>query len=50
MSYEKILSPIKIGNQIIKNRIALAPMGTSLKGPNGTVTTEMVDYFEARAC
>jgi 2,4-dienoyl-CoA reductase-like NADH-dependent reductase (Old Yellow Enzyme family)/thioredoxin reductase len=49
MSYERILSPIKIGNQIIKNRIALAPMGTSLQGPSGTVTTEMVDYFEARA-
>ena len=49
MSYDNILSPINIGTQIVKNRIALAPMGTSLQGPNGTVTKEMVDYFEARA-
>lgn len=49
MSYKNILSSIKIGTQVVKNRIALAPMGTSLQGPNGVVTKEMVDYFEARA-
>jgi 2,4-dienoyl-CoA reductase-like NADH-dependent reductase (Old Yellow Enzyme family)/thioredoxin reductase len=49
MNFEALFTPIKIGQQIVKNRIAMAPMGTSLQDPIGNVTTEMVDYFEARA-
>jgi len=49
MKYEILFSPIKIGKQEVKNRIAMAPMGTSLQGLKGEVTTEMVDFYEARA-
>jgi 2,4-dienoyl-CoA reductase-like NADH-dependent reductase (Old Yellow Enzyme family)/thioredoxin reductase len=49
MDYEILFSPILVGKQLIKNRIVMAPAGTSLHGPGGEVTSEMVDYYEARA-
>ena len=49
MPYENILSPLKIGKQIVKNRIAMSPVGTSLQDTQGMATSEMVDFYEARA-
>jgi 2,4-dienoyl-CoA reductase-like NADH-dependent reductase (Old Yellow Enzyme family)/thioredoxin reductase len=49
MPYENILSPLKIGMQVVRNRIAMSPMGTSLQDPQGMVTSEMVDFYETRA-
>jgi len=51
MKYKRIFSPITLANQEIKNRIFMAPMGTGLEEQygGGRVSTEMIDYFEARA-
>ena len=44
-----LFSPIKIGTMEVKNRIAMAPMGTGLGAPDGTLTEPIIDYYEARA-
>lgn len=49
MNYEKLFSPIKIGNCEIKNRIAMAPMLMGFGQFDGTVTEKMLDYYEERA-
>ena len=49
MSFEHLLSPIKIGPFEMKNRIALAPMNETLSGVNGEVTEELCAYHAARA-
>ena len=49
--YKKLFSPIVLANQEIKNRIAMAPMGCTRESQyyDGKVSTELIDYFEARA-
>ncbi|NLA76653.1 MAG: NADH:flavin oxidoreductase, partial [Clostridiales bacterium] len=49
MKYEKLFSPMKIGNVEIKNRIVMAPMLMGFGRFDGTVTPEMGDYYEERA-
>lgn len=49
MPYEKLFSPIKIGNVEIKNRLVMSPMGTLLNEPGGCVGERTYKYFEARA-
>ncbi|MEM2905229.1 MAG: FAD-dependent oxidoreductase [Candidatus Bathyarchaeia archaeon] len=44
-----LLSPIRLGKVEVRNRVALAPMGTGLYNRDGTVTKETIPYIEARA-
>ena len=46
---EKIWDPIQIGAIKVKNRIAMAPMCTRLANPDGSVSPELIAYYEARA-
>jgi 2,4-dienoyl-CoA reductase-like NADH-dependent reductase (Old Yellow Enzyme family) len=49
MSYDKLFTPIKIGNVELKNRIAMAPMLMGFGVFDGTATESMLDYYEERA-
>lgn len=46
--FDKLFSEGRIGAMRLKNRIAMAPMGTYLAA-NGAVTEELIDYYVARA-
>jgi 2,4-dienoyl-CoA reductase-like NADH-dependent reductase (Old Yellow Enzyme family) len=48
-AFAHLLSPIRIGNIELKNRIALSPMNETLSDGAGRVTEQMVSYFAARA-
>jgi 2,4-dienoyl-CoA reductase-like NADH-dependent reductase (Old Yellow Enzyme family)/NADPH-dependent 2,4-dienoyl-CoA reductase/sulfur reductase-like enzyme len=43
--YYKLLEPIQIGSLKLKNRIALAPMGTNLVSPDGSTNKRLIDYY-----
>ena len=45
----RLFSPIRIGSMQVKNRIAMAPMTTNWAPNDGTITQQMIDYWEARA-
>lgn len=47
--YTRLFSPIEIGGISIKNRIAMAPMGTHLQDEKGFVTRRLIQYLEERA-
>ncbi len=47
--FSHLLSPIKVGNLQLKNRIALSPMNETLSDGAGRVTEQLVSYFAARA-
>jgi 2,4-dienoyl-CoA reductase-like NADH-dependent reductase (Old Yellow Enzyme family)/thioredoxin reductase len=49
MSFEKLLSPIEIGNLTLKNRMVMPAMGTGYANEAGTATDRLIDYFAARA-
>ena len=49
MKYEKLFTPIKIGNVEIKNRIAMAPMLMDFGQFDGTTTDQLMNYYEERA-
>ena len=49
MSYDKLFSPMKIGNVEIKNRVVMAPMCMGFGQYNGCATETMMDYYEERA-
>ena len=49
MAFENLFKPIKIGPVQIKNRVALAPMGTVTTYPRGYVNEQVCAYFAARA-
>lgn len=49
MKYEKLFSPMKIGNVEIKNRIVMAPMLMGFGQFNGDATEKMMNYYEERA-
>lgn len=49
MMKEKIWEPVQIGSIKVKNRIAMAPMCTRLANPDGSVSPQMIAYYEARA-
>lgn len=52
MKYEKLFEPVRIGRVEIKNRIAMAPMGTLWPGfvePDGSLTQRVIDYYVERA-
>lgn len=46
--YEHLLSPIKIGESTVKNRIFMPPLSTNL-ADKGYVTDELVEHYKARA-
>lgn len=46
---EKLFTPIRIGSTEIRNRIAMAPMGTLWDESDGTVSRKIIDYHTARA-
>ncbi len=49
MTFTKLFTPVRLGPLTLKNRIAMAPMGTKFAVKNGLVTEQMKDYYEARA-
>ncbi|MEM2899040.1 MAG: NADH:flavin oxidoreductase, partial [Nitrososphaerota archaeon] len=49
MSSKILFSPIRLGKVEVRNRVALAPMGTGYYNPDGTVLDEAIPYVEARA-
>lgn len=50
MAYPKLFEPIKIGKVLIKNRIAMAPMGiVGLTNPDGNPGARGIDYYVERA-
>ncbi|MBI4267550.1 MAG: FAD-dependent oxidoreductase [Chloroflexi bacterium] len=46
---EKLFEPGKIARMELKNRLCMAPMGTSLAGPQGEISQRMIEYYRARA-
>lgn len=51
-NFEHLLSPMKIGNVTIKNRVSVCPMGSGYGnqlGPHGEWTDEMVNHVLERA-
>lgn len=49
MSYETLLSPMKIGTLTIKNRVVMTAAEFSLGQADGTPTPKLLDYYEERA-
>mgnify|MGYP006289314437 FL=1 len=49
MQLESLFSPITLGNVEVPNRVALAPMGTSLYSPDDKWPRRSIRYFEERA-
>ncbi len=49
MAFEKLLSPVQIGNVTIKNRVVMAPMGVGFAPGENKINDAYVKYFEARA-
>jgi N-ethylmaleimide reductase len=45
----KLLESIKVGNKILKNRMAMAPMTSSRANTNGIVGNSTVSYYTQRA-
>src|SRR5512140_2835643 len=46
--FRRLFEPGRIGNMEVKNRIAMAPMGTQMYA-DGFVTDQLKAYYEARA-
>ncbi len=49
MEYKQLFSPITLGKLEIKNRLAMAPMGTDLAHPVRLWGDEEIAYFAERA-
>lgn len=47
--YSNLLSPGRIGNLELRNRIAMAPMASKLCDPDGSCNEQVAAYYEARA-
>ncbi|MCF0122511.1 MAG: FAD-dependent oxidoreductase [Ruminiclostridium sp.] len=47
--YEHLAAPGRIGALTIKNRMAMTAASASLSQPDGTMTEDMLAYYEARA-
>lgn len=48
MSYEMLLSPMKIGTMTVKNRTVMTAAEFSLGQTDGTPTEKLMDYYEER--
>lgn len=49
MSYELLLSPMKIGSMTVKNRTVMTAAEVSMGQTNGKPTEVLMDYYEERA-
>ena len=49
MGYEKLFTPFRVGNMVVKNRIGMSPMGTNSAFANGRKDAQEIDYFIERA-
>lgn len=49
MSFDRLLSPVQIGNVTIRNRVVMAPMGVGFAPGENKINDLYVRYFEARA-
>lgn len=45
----QILTPVKLGRKVTRNRIVMSPMECRLNTMDGSPTQQMIDYYEARA-
>jgi 2,4-dienoyl-CoA reductase-like NADH-dependent reductase (Old Yellow Enzyme family)/thioredoxin reductase len=45
----RLFDEIRLGSVEIKNRIVMAPMGTNLASPDGGITRDLSEHYEARA-
>lgn len=48
-TYEKLLTSVKVGKQIWRNRIVMPACETRLSNPDGSSSREMADYYGERA-
>lgn len=49
LKYPKLFSSFRLGNHVLKNRIVMPAMDTSLCNTDGSVSTDMIRYYEKRA-
>ena len=49
MGYEKLFTPFRVGNMVVKNRIGMSPMGTNSAFTSGRKDEQEIDYFIERA-
>ena len=49
MDYKNLISPLKIRDKVLKNRIVMPPMECRLNTIDGSPTQEMIDYYAKRA-
>lgn len=47
--FQCLFSPLNINDTSLTNRVALAPMDTELGYRDGSVSSRMIDYYQARA-
>ncbi|MCB1615070.1 MAG: hypothetical protein KDI30_03550, partial [Pseudomonadales bacterium] len=47
--FEKLFSPIKIGNMEVKNRIVMAPLTVDYANADETLSERQIAYYEERA-
>ena len=47
--FKRLYEPGYIGSMLLRNRIVMPPMGTSLASPSGFVTEKMINYYAERA-
>ena len=49
VEFPHLFEPISIGNMLVKNRLVMPAMGTGFATPEGLITQQSLDYYEARA-
>ena len=48
-AFERLFSPLTVGNMTVKNRIFMAPISTHMADTQGRLTQDELKYYEARA-
>lgn len=49
MNFKNLLSPLKIKDYFLKNRIVFAPMSTHMASPDGSISEQMLAYYADKA-
>ncbi|MGC8979609.1 hypothetical protein [Caldisericum sp.] len=49
MEFEKLFSPIRVGNLVLRNRIIFVPVSTNLASVTGEVTDDFIYHYAMRA-
>jgi 2,4-dienoyl-CoA reductase-like NADH-dependent reductase (Old Yellow Enzyme family)/thioredoxin reductase len=47
--FSALAAPIRVGSVTVRNRFVVPAMGTGFATPDGLVTQQLIDYYEARA-